>query len=357
MTAALGVRRVRVPFRVPFESGAGTWAARESLLVELRSEEGARGIGEAPIPASLATAALTRHVQALLDGPGEGVPEDIRHAFGSGLGGALLDLAPPPEPVFSAVRAGVGVNDTLGLAADAGELERLAAASVAAGFRTLKLKVGPRDDAAALSDRLLVVRRAAGDGVALRLDANGSWELEGAVARLRAVERFGIQYVEQPLPVAARGAMAQLRAKTGVPIAADEAVTSPEAALALVQGGAADVLVVKPARVGGPGAVAAIAVLAAEHGVPVVVSSLFETGIGLAAAVATAAALPDVDGWPAAERDHGLATSGLLEHDLLATPLVLEGGRIRAAFLPGSGGLGIKPDDAAIERYAVDDAA
>ena len=82
---------------------------------------------------------------------------------------------------------------------------------------------------------------------------------------------------------------------------------------------AADVLVVKPARVGGPGAVAEIAALAAARGVPVVISTLFETGIGIAAALAMAVDLPDVASprWPE-PLDHGLATAGLLEHDLLA---------------------------------------
>lgn len=355
MTSALGVRRVRVPFRVPFETAAGTWAARESLLVELRTDAGARGVGEAPIDASLSTAALTAHVQALIDGEGEGVPETVRHAFSAGLGGALLDLAPPPEPVLSAIRAGVGVNATIPFG---GVDETVVAAVTAAGlgFRTLKLKAGSREGSGALAERLRAVRRAVGDGVALRLDVNGTWELDDAVARLRALDEVGLQYVEQPLPVGARGGAAQLRTKVGVPVAADEAVTSPEAAIALVQQRAADVLVVKPARVGGPGAVAAIAALASEHGVPVVVSSLFETGIGLAAAIATAAALPDVDGWPAVERAHGLATAEVLEHDLLFAPLVLEGGRIRAAFAPGSGGLGVILDEAAVERYAVAEA-
>ena len=356
MTSAIGVRRVRVPFRVPFQTAAGTWAARESLIVELRSESGARGLGEAPIDAAATTAELTAHVQALLDGSGGSVPEAIRHAFGAGLGGAVLDLARAPEPLLSDIRRGVGVNDTIGLAG-AEETEFFAAQSALGdGFRTIKLKVDGRHDARSLAEVLRVVREAIGWDVALRLDANGSWDLEGAIARLRAIEPFGIQYVEQPLPVGADAATARLRARVGVPVAADEAVTSPEVAATLVEQGVADVLVLKPARVGGPGAVAAIAIHAAALGVPVVISSLFETGIGLAAAIAAAAALPDVPGWPAAQRDHGLATSGLLEHDLLAAPLVLEGGRIRAPFADGAGGLGIVVDDAALERYGVDDA-
>jgi o-succinylbenzoate synthase len=354
VTSALGVRRVRVPFRVPFETASGAWTARESLIVELWSDAGVRGLGEAPIDATHSTAVLAAFVQRLLDGPGEGVPEDVRHAFGAGLGGALLDLAPPPEPVASAVRAGVRVNATIG----AGSVEETVAAAVAAtaaGFTALKLKAGVREAPAALVDRVLEVGAAVGPDVALRLDANGTWTLDEASARLGPLEGV-LEYVEQPLPVGALVEASRLRSRVGVPVAADEAVTSPEAAVALVDGGAADVLVVKPARVGGPGAVAEIAADAAARGVPVVVSSLFETGVGLAAAIACAATLPDVPGWPAADRAHGLATAGVLEHDLLASPLEVEGGRIRAPFDAGSNGLGIVVDDEALGRYGVDDA-
>ena len=354
MTSALGVRRVRVPFRVPLETATATWTARESLIVELRSEAGARGVGEAPIDAAHSTAVLAALIQRLLDGPDEGVPEDVRHAFGAGLGGAVLDLAPPSGPVADAVRAGVRVNATIG-AGSVDETVAAAVAAVEAGFGTLKLKAGAREAARTLVDRVLEVRAAVGPVVALRLDVNGTWTLDEATARLGPLEGV-LEYVEQPLPVGARGGAAHLRTTVGVPVAADEAVTSPEAARTLVEQEAADVLVVKPARVGGPVAVAEIASDAAAHGVPAVVSSLFETGIGLAAAIACAATLPDVPGWPAADRAHGLATSGVLEHDLLASPLVVEGGRVRAPFDEGSGGLGIAVDDAALERYGVDDA-
>ena len=354
MTSALGVRRVRVPFRVPFETAAGTWTARDSLIVELRSEAGARGVGEAPIDPAHSTAVLAILVQRLLDGTGDGVPEDVRHAFGAGLGSAVLDLAAPPEPVASAVRDGVRVNATIG----AGSVEETVAAAVAAtaaGFGTLKLKAGAHEPARTLVDRILEVRAAVGPAIALRLDVNGAWTLDEAIARLRPLDG-ALEYVEQPLPVGERGGSARLRTLVGVPVAADEAVTSPEVAAALLARGSADVLVVKPARVGGPAAVAEIAGMAAARGVPIVVSSLFETGIGLAAAIACAATLPDVPGWPAAERAHGLATAGVLEHDLLVSPLVVEGGRIRAPFDAGSGGLGTVVDDAALEQYVVDDA-
>jgi o-succinylbenzoate synthase len=353
MTAALGVRRVRVPFRVPLETASDTWSARESLIVELRAADGARGIGEAPIEGSHSTAVLEELIGRLLEGRVEGVAEGLRQAFGAGLGGALLDLAAPSEAVLATVRAGVEVNATIG-AGSVDDVVASAARASAAGFRTLKLKAASREPAAALVDRVLEVRAAVGPDVALRLDANGSWTPDEALVRLRPLAGV-LEYVEQPLPVARRRDAARLRSEAGVPVAADEAVASPDAALALLDEGAADVLVVKPARVGGPGAVAAIASVAAERGVPVVISSLFETGIGLAAGIACAATLPDVPGWPAARRAHGLATASVLAHDLLAVPLVLEGGRIRAPFDAGSGGLGIVVDEAALDRYGVVD--
>jgi L-alanine-DL-glutamate epimerase-like enolase superfamily enzyme len=97
------------------------------------------------------------------------------------------------------------------------------------------------------------------------------------------------------------------------------------AARALLADDAVDVLVVKPARVGGPAAVTEIAERAAERGVPVVISTLFETGVGLAA--------------------------GLLEHDLLAESLIVADGRMHAPARAGSGGLGIVLDPVAVERF------
>ncbi len=149
--------------------------------------------------------------------------------------------------------------------------------------------------------------------------------------------------------------MAELRRSVRVPIAADEAAASVRDVRGLLAADAVDALVIKPVRVGGPSAVAAIAELAAERDVAVVISTLFETGIGIAAGVAAAAALPDVASsrWPIPP-DHGLATAGLLEHDLLAGSLVIEDGRIRPPWLPGSGGLGIVLDERALERFRVE---
>ena len=166
--------------------------------------------------------------------------------------------------------------------------------SVDAGFVTLKLKAGAERETEVLVDRVRAVREAIGPDVHLRLDVNGAWDPPTAEERLEAVERFRLEYVEQPLAGDDAEALAELRRRVRVPIAADESVTSVKAARELLDAEAVDVLVVKPARVGGLVVGAEIAALAAERGVPVVVSTLFETGVGIAAALAMAARLPEV---------------------------------------------------------------
>ncbi len=72
------------------------------------------------------------------------------------------------------------------------------------------------------------------------------------------------------------------------------------------------------------------------------ISTLYETGIGLAAALHVAATVPG-------DRAHGLATAGLLADDLLVEPFTVEAGRIA---LPSGAGLGVEVDEAALSRYA-----
>ncbi|OGO56925.1 MAG: hypothetical protein A2V85_09585 [Chloroflexi bacterium RBG_16_72_14] len=345
--------RIRVPFRAPFVSAARMWTAGDSWLLRAELDDGRIAWGEAvlddeddaPVLEALLddmVATALAPAPALLDRSG---------AAGRAMASVLDQLALDDRAVAAALATGVRVNATI----TAGSPDAVAASASEAvdrGFRTLKLKVGSDDDVAALVARVGAARAAAGDDVALRLDANGAWDLDGAALRLRALAGFGLQYAEQPLPAADLAGMAALRTRVGVPIAADEAVASVADARSVLGAGAADVLVLKPARVGGRAAVAAIARLAGAAGVPVVVTSSLETGIGLRAAIVAASNLPDVPGWPAAERDHGLATLDLLEDDLLVGPLEVADGRLRAL---AAGALAV--DEAAVARYRVPEVA
>jgi L-alanine-DL-glutamate epimerase-like enolase superfamily enzyme len=379
--AAIHADKVLVPFHRPFATSTGMWLAREAWIIRLVDADGRVGIGEAVLePQDGTTAAtvldlLVRELAARH--PSDGLPtahELEQHgspgrAVRAAIDAARYDLGLVSLPTASGRPRGddaegedpldgVGVNATLPSIGPEASAEA-ARQAASAGFATLKLKAGAERETAVLVDRVRAIRAAVGPDVRLRLDVNGAWDLETATDRLEALERFALEYVEQPLAGDDPDQLAELRRRVRVPLAADETVTSLRAARLLLNAGAVDALVVKPVRVGGILAAAGIADLAAERGVPVVISTLFETGVGIAAGLAIAAALPDVRDGGRLEHapDHGLATSGLLEHDVLTEGLVLDAGVLRAPRGAGTGRLGVRVDERALARYSADRAA
>lgn len=185
--------------------------------------------------------------------------------------------------------------------------EEAAALALASGATTVKVKVGDEGDV----DRVAAVRAALGPAAAIRVDANGAWDVDSALAAIHRLRRYGLELVEQP--VASLEDLAAVRRRAGVAIAADECVRSVDDARRLRRLQAADVVVLKVQPLGG---VAAALAVAEAAGVPAVVSSMFETSVGLAAGLALAAALPEL---PYAS---GLGTAVLLEDDVVRDPLV-----------------------------------
>ena len=123
-------------------------------------------------------------------------------------------------------------------------------------------------------------------------------------------------------------------------IAADEAVSDYAAAERAIAH--ADVLVLKPMRLGGLSTASYIARYAASSGLGAIVTTTIDTGIATAMALHLAASLPDEG------RAHGLATASLLESDLLFRPLDIQRGYMN---LPASSGLGVELDDSALAKH------
>lgn len=364
MTRIHGARidLVEVPLRVPLATGSRLWATRRLGLVRLDGGDGLEGVGEAALSRlDGMVGPMCERLRAHLVGLDaedeaelgerlrclEGWPE-IGRALRSAVETACVDLAARAggmsiaASLVSRPRADVLLNGLVGMGEPgrvAVEAERL----VAAGFRCLKLK-GGREPVASLAARVGAVRASVGPSVGLRLDLNGAWaEQGGAIEAIEAMAPFDLEYVEQPLsPELGPGALAALRHAVDVPIAADESAADPAAVRELLEADAADVVVVKPARVGGLRQARRIVECATAHGVTVVVSTLFETGIGLAAALHLAATIPGE------ERAHGLSTGGLLVSDLLADPLAIVNGRMS---LPSGPGLGVRLDPVALEGF------
>lgn len=267
--------RLRLPLRVPL----GGLDYRDVTLTE-----GEFGWGEfSPLP---------------------GYPCDP--ATGWAAAGEASDGPAWPDPV----REWVDVSDVI-TAVEPDEAARAAAASTCS---TIKVKVGDADDI----DRVAAVRGAVGPHTKIRVDANGAWDVDTAVDRISRLVHFDIEMVEQP--VASIEDLAAVRLRVEVPIAADECVRGVDDARRLRLLDAADIVVLKVQPLGGVWAALAVAETA---GLPAVVTSMFESSIGLAAGLALAAALPKL---PYA---CGLGSAGLFHSDVVAEPLLPEGGRLR----------------------------
>ena len=213
-----------------------------------------------------------------------------------------------------AVRDRIGVNATVPAVAPSAAHDIVARS----GCRTAKVKVAEpgqseRDDI----ERVAAVRDALGPGGRIRVDANGGWDVDQAAGTLGRLARFGLEYAEQPC--ATLDELARLRRLVDVPLAADESIRKASDPLAVRAAGAADIVVLKVAPLGG---VRPALQVAAECGLPVVVSSAVDSSVGLAAGVALAAALPELS------YDCGLGTGQMLTGDVTASPLLPDHGTL-----------------------------
>jgi O-succinylbenzoate synthase len=215
------------------------------------------------------------------------------------------------------VRDSVPVNVTV----PAVDAERAYAIVSASGCGTAKVKVAePGQSAADDLARVEAVRDALGPSGAIRVDANAAWDVDTAVARIRELDRVGLEYVEQPCATLAE--LVALRRRIEVRVAADEVVRRAADPLRVDLREACDVVVLKVQPLGG---VRAALRVAEAHGLPCVVSSALESSVGIAAGVALAAALPEL---PFA---CGLATVALFTADVTSTPLLPVGGALPVA--------------------------
>lgn len=228
---------------------------------------------------------------------------------------AALEDADRPRP--AALRESVPVNATL----PAVSVDRVAGVLAQYdGCHTVKVKVAEQGQTITEDLARVAEVRALLPDARIRLDANGAWSVDEAETAIRALERFDLEYVEQPC--ASVEELAELRRRIhrlGIPIAADESVRRAEDPLRVARAGAADIVVVKAQPLGG---VRAAMRIVAEAGLPAVVSSALETSVGLSMGAALAAALPQLP------YDCGLGTGALLAADVTEHPLAPVAGAI-----------------------------
>lgn len=180
-------------------------------------------------------------------------------AYGRHFGCTVFNGACQEEPRYSGVISGSGPLSVLAMSS----LYR------ALGMPAVKLKVGNRHDAA----NARACRLAMGQRASLRVDANGGWSAENALAAIPRLQRFGVQYVEQPIPPRRYADSRRIQDETGVRIVADEDLRDVHDAKALIEQKACRVFNVRVSKCGGFHAALRIGRMAREHGLEVQVGS------------------------------------------------------------------------------------
>jgi L-alanine-DL-glutamate epimerase-like enolase superfamily enzyme len=216
------------------------------------------------------------------------------------------------------------------ISGDGDRLRTTLEAGRASGFRAFKVKVGlgPERDAA----RLALARELTGPDTFLGADANGGWTRAEAAQALELLRPYGPAFVEQPVEPGDLVGMAGLRGR-GVPIVADEAVFGMADLAACVRAEAADAISLYVGKSAGPDRAVAMAHVADAFGLEVIIGSNGELGVGAAAQLHVACAVPALS--TAIPSD--IIGAHYYEQDVLAGPLAVDGRTARLTDAPGLG--------------------
>jgi L-alanine-DL-glutamate epimerase-like enolase superfamily enzyme len=184
------------------------------------------------------------------------------------------------------------------LDSDARELAAEMARYAAAGHLAVKLKLG--HGLAGDRARLVEVRHAVGDKVRVIVDGNQQWTAKQAIGHAKALAEHDLWWLEEPVPAARIADCAAVRAAVPMAVATGETNFTPAEAKALLDAGAADILMPNLQRVGGITPWLKVAAAAELAGIPVASHVYAEINVHLMCAIPNALTLEVVPWWPQA---------------------------------------------------------
>ncbi len=350
--------RVRIPQKPPIAPyqnryKAGTY--KEALLIRLETDGGLVGWGETPddwINKSFEGTPIDRLKSQTLGRD----PFDIEAFFAentlgsylaSGVEMAMWDIVgkETKQPLYKLLGGAVR-SKKIELAACMGirpydEAKAIARGYVEQGFTTLKTKAGRRAE----EDLEMVrgIRDGVGDKLKLRIDPNMGYEPAVALSLARDLEKYNLEYFEQPMEFSRIGESARLRRMTKTPLGLNESVTTPEITLQILQLQAADVLLPDTYQCGGILGVKKVAALCEAAKIPCVFHCAHDLGLKTAAMLHTVVSTPN---FPLAND----CTYYGLEGDVISPLHVIERGYMA---VPEGHGLGVNVDEAKLAKYRV----
>ncbi len=347
-----------IPLAQPFKIAIGTVTAATDVLIRVITNEGLIGLGEAspflPITGETQETNITaaRHIRDMLIGkdplsieshlremkPFMHTNPSIVAAFDMAFHDLLGKVAGLPLfRLFGGERTNLESDITVDLD-EPQIMARRAKEFVDRGFRTIKVKVGqsPQLDEA----RLRAIRESIGEAPAIRIDANQGWTVPQAIEALRRIEKYRIEFCEQPVAAGDIDGMRLVREASPIPIMADESLFLPADAIRLIKVGACDYFNIKVMKAAGLANSIRIAHIAEAANIKCMLGCMVESRLALTAAAHVMAAkdnivFADLDGF----------TSHTL--DPIIGGMKLEGGKI---ILPEEPGLGCDVDPAFLKK-------
>lgn len=353
---------VRMPMR-RFSDAYSDYLTGQFVLVDIQTDEGVVGYGEAPCTVTVGfygetletvTTSIRKYIAPRLIGED---PLNIRKAISmmniahgnaviakTGIDFALYDAAGKALGVPTYTLLGGMQRERVKAASEIGivkpeEMVEEARRLVKMGFKVIKIKAGRDVDDEIRGVR--AVREAIGPDMELRVDPNGGWSRSETLKALKAFEDCEVSYVEQPLQGWDLEGLAWIRKTTGVPIMVDESVWNAHDVIKVVEAEAADIINIKLTKAGGLKNSLDMYTTAEALGIPCVIGTELEGCVGVAAKLQLAASLENLP-FACEFTELAFQKMAVKEH------LTLEDGCLR---VPRGAGLGMSPDKDLIEEH------
>ncbi len=346
------LREIRLPLVAPFQTSFGVQTSRRILLVRAEVTDGGDVVegwgecvaGDEPTysaeyvdgAALVMRSVLIPRLAAVPDLAAADVAAVLEPVRGHPMAKAALEMAVLDAELraagrsyaelLGATRRRIPSGVSVGIHATIDELLAAVTGYIDDGYVRIKLKIEPGWDIEPVRE----VRRLIGPDVPLQVDANAAYTRQD-VEHLARLDEFDLLLVEQPLPEDDLLGHAELAKAIVTPVCLDESIVSPTVAADAIELGAAEIVNIKPGRVGGYLTARRIHDLCRERGVAVWCGGMLETGIGRAANAALAA----LDGFTLPGDIS--ASRRFWARDIVTTPIDVVDGHVAVPTGPGFG--------------------
>ncbi|MDI6887270.1 MAG: dipeptide epimerase [Candidatus Thermoplasmatota archaeon] len=297
----LEIYPIAIQLRKPFKIALGTSYYYEGVLVKIETDENIYGWGEASPSEKITFETQSTVINALQRMKPSVIaknPIEIEKIMkeldtkinGNSAAKAGIDLALhdilgkyldlPLYVAFGNDKSEIKTSITIGIKGVDETIEE-ALKLIDQKVKIIKLKIGI--DAEKDIEKVKALREAIGYQTRLRIDANQGYSTRQAIKVLKALERYELEFIEQPVVASDIDGLREVRNNTAIPIMADEALHTPRDAIELIKSDAVDLFNIKLMKSGGLSKALKIAEIAQAAGIPCMVGCMVETKLGITA--------------------------------------------------------------------------